>query len=143
LTARFTRHKVRKQIGLGRYTTKLNSTIPIAHNKVRTGDNMPVVDTSIGTCDAHAISKSNRDYEKTLIHEHDFVSVVVQKGIIRCLSCDAYFCEICGKKLDGQLIHTDRLYVEMQKQKTDASNKAAFETPTKRNIKTRPKCVND
>lgn len=107
-----------------KYKTKLDSSILIAHKKVRTQD-VHVVGTSIGTCNDHAISKSNMkhydgpsSYEKTLIHEHVF-SVVVEKRrrIVRCLTCGTYFCEICGKVLDDVLIHTDRLCFQVHKQK--------------------------
>ena len=38
-----------------------------------------------------------------LIHEHDFVYIVDQRGkcIVSCLSCNARFCKKCGKKLDA------------------------------------------
>jgi hypothetical protein len=56
-------------------------------------------------------------YEKMLIHEHDFVSVVIEQGkyIVHCLTCSTYFCGICGKVLDGTLIDTDRSCFEVYK----------------------------
>jgi hypothetical protein len=38
-----------------------------------------------------------------LIHEHDFVRITIKKGdcLVRCVTCDSYFCNICGKLLDG------------------------------------------
>jgi hypothetical protein len=59
----------------------------------------------------------NTSYEKTLIHEHDFVSVVTEerKRIIRCITCGTCFCEICGKVLNAALLHADQLCFEVDK----------------------------
>lgn len=38
----------------------------------------------------------------SLVHEHDFVPTTIKKGdcLVRCVTCDANFCNICGKLLD-------------------------------------------
>ena len=53
-------------------------------------------------------------YRKEQIHEHDYVHIIVHREnrIVRCLSCDTYFCEICGKILDSPLVHADRLHLK-------------------------------
>ncbi|MGB7953411.1 MAG: hypothetical protein WCF23_05475 [Candidatus Nitrosopolaris sp.] len=41
--------------------------------------------------------------ENKLIHEHNFVPVTVAnaKRLVRCLTCGASYCEICGKVQDN------------------------------------------
>ncbi|MDQ6862902.1 MAG: hypothetical protein M3044_03675 [Thermoproteota archaeon] len=41
--------------------------------------------------------------ENKLIHEHNFVPVTVAnaKHLVRCLTCGASYCEICGKVQDN------------------------------------------
>jgi hypothetical protein len=43
--------------------------------------------------------------ENKLIHEHNFVPVTVvnAKRLVRCLTCGASYCEICGKVQDKSL----------------------------------------
>jgi hypothetical protein len=43
-----------------------------------------------------------------LVHEHDFVPTTIKKGdcLVRCETCDAYFCNMCGKLLDGTEIRS-------------------------------------
>lgn len=37
-----------------------------------------------------------------LVHEHDYVPTTIKKGdcLVLCVTCDAYFCNICDKLLD-------------------------------------------
>jgi hypothetical protein len=108
------------------YKSKLNSSIPVTHQKGRKGNNISIVSTSTSTCDEHATSKSNTidysklpTYEKMLVHEHDFVHDLVEKGKnkLRCLTCSTYFCEICGNVLDDTLVHTAQSCFEVYKRK--------------------------
>jgi hypothetical protein len=39
--------------------------------------------------------------ENKLIHEHNFVPVTDAKRLVRCLTCGASYCEICGKVQDN------------------------------------------
>jgi hypothetical protein len=52
------------------------------------------------------VIKRNQDDEA--FHEHDFISIAVKQLnshlIIRCITCDKYYCETCGKALtDGEI----------------------------------------
>jgi hypothetical protein len=87
----------------------------IVHKKVRTRDDEPALGTSQSRHYDYARSKSSiiDSYKKisyeALIHEHDFVQITPKKGKnVECLTCGAYFCEVCGKLLDVGHIHTDR-----------------------------------
>lgn len=88
----------------------------IVDKNVRTRDDEPATGTSQGRHYDHAISKSSIiDSSKTisneaLIHEHDFVQITPKnrKSFVRCVTCSANFCEVCGKVLDDGHILTDR-----------------------------------
>ena len=54
-------------------------------------------------------------YEKAIIHEHDFCVIPGIENITRCLTCNVYFCRLCGKRLNHAQIHTDRLVWENKK----------------------------
>jgi hypothetical protein len=105
------------------YKSNLDSTILVTHEKGRKENNVSVVSTSTSTCDEHESKSNTIDYiklpiyKKMLIHEHYFVHDFEGKGIVHCLTCSTYFCEICGKVLDDTLIHTDRSCFEVYKQK--------------------------
>lgn len=49
--------------------------------------------------------RMNKDLQnKKLVHEHDFVPVKITEGrncYIKCLTCDAYFCQSCGKTINN------------------------------------------
>jgi hypothetical protein len=88
----------------------------IVDKNVRTRDDEPAFGTSQSRHYDHAISKSSIiDSSKTisygaLMHEHDFVQITPKnrKPFVRCVTCGANFCEVCGKVLDDGHILTDR-----------------------------------
>lgn len=46
--------------------------------------------------------------ENKLIHEHDLIRVRIKETnsfLIHCISCGIYYCELCGKALEIQLIN--------------------------------------
>ena len=41
-------------------------------------------------------------YKNKLIHEHDFIRVGTEEttsSLLRCINCDEYYCDLCGKAL--------------------------------------------
>jgi hypothetical protein len=107
--------KLRTRPRNAEYESKLNSSNPVTHQNGRERNNIPIVSTSTSTCDEHATSKSDTvaygrlpPYEKMLVHEHNFVHDLGEKGKdkLRCLTCSTYYCEICGKVLDDTVVHT-------------------------------------
>ena len=55
----------------------------------------------MGHEDFHVSSSIIRS-QNELLHEHDFIPVVVKGSktpLIRCVTCGKYYCELCGKAL--------------------------------------------
>ncbi len=89
-------------------TTKFDSTVLIYSEKAN------LVCNSTARCVDHRRSKSNikdpvvqGSYEKALMHEHDLSVIADNKNIARCLTCNVYFCGLCGKALGYAQIYTD------------------------------------
>ena len=88
----------------------------IDDKNVRTRDDELAFGTSQGRHYDYAISKSSiiHSYKtishEELIHEHDFAQITpkTRKSFVRCLTCGANFCEVCGKVLDDVHIHRHR-----------------------------------
>ena len=41
-------------------------------------------------------------YENKLFHEHDFIKIgkETNSSLVRCITCDRYYCDLCGKALE-------------------------------------------
>ena len=51
---------------------------------------------------------------RMLSHEHDFVSATAARGtnrtLFHCITCDIYYCHMCGKALQGETINHHQCY---------------------------------
>ena len=90
------------------YKTGFDSTILISSEKTNLTSN------SIAKLFDQTRSKSNIEepdvqtsYEKALIHEHDFRVITGIENVTRCLTCNVYFCRLCGKRVNHAEIYTD------------------------------------
>jgi hypothetical protein len=54
-------------------------------------------------------SDNTRQNKERLVHEHDFVPITLDgpMSVVRCISCDAYYCRLCGKLLKENNYHNN------------------------------------
>jgi len=105
-----------QKLRIREYKTGFDLTILISSEKTNLTSN------SIAKLLDQTRSKSNIEepdlqtsYEKAPIHEQDFRVIAGIENVTRCLTCNVYFCRLCGKRVNHVQIHTDRLACEKRK----------------------------